>query len=120
MKNLYDLRPELAKGGFSWSMRMGDVSGLPCYSIAKTKATERVYNTLPTDTQIRQFIVENINDLMEDNIVLGGWENDGKYYLDTSEIFDKGSITLDKALDIAHQRQQLAIYDLENNKEIKL
>ena len=57
---------------------------------------------------------------MEDNIVLGGWENDGKYYLDTSEIFDKGSITLDKALDIAHQRQQLAIYDLENNKEIKL
>ena len=57
MKTLYDLRPELAKGGFSWSMRIGDVSGLPLCSISKTKHTERVYVELPTDAQIRQFIV---------------------------------------------------------------
>ncbi len=120
MKNLYDLRPELAKGGFSWSMKLGDVSGLPCYSIALNKASERVYNELPTNAQIRQFIIENIGKLMEDNIVIGGWESDGKYYLDTSELFSKDDVSLGGALQIASRRHQLAIYDLENNKEIKL
>jgi|TARA_Y100000052_G_C2947637_1_gene84977 hypothetical protein len=120
MKTLYDLRPELAKGGFSWSMRIGDVSGLPLYSIAKTKHTERVYDELPTDAQIRQFIVENIAELMEEMTVLGGWENDGKYYLDVAEIHSKDDISLGGAIQLGNMRKQLAIYDLENNKEIKL
>ena len=120
MKNLYDLRPELAKGGFSWSLHVGNVAGFSCYSIALNKASERIYNELPTNAQIRQFIVENISKLMEDNIVIGGWESDGKYYLDTAELFSKDDVSLGGALQIASRRHQLAIYDLENNKEIKL
>lgn len=120
MKNLYDLRPELAKGGFSWSMQLGNVAGMPFYTIALNKASERVYDELPTNTEIRQFIVENIGELIEDNIVLGGWEHKGKYYLDTSELFNKNDISLGGALQLASKRHQIAIYDLETNKEYKV
>jgi len=118
MRNLYDLRPELAKGGFSWSMLLGDLSGLPFYAISKNKAS--IYKELPTDAQIRQFIVDHITDLIDDDIILGGWEHKGKYYLDTSELFDKNEISLGGALQIASRRHQIAIYDLETNTEIKL
>ena len=120
MKNLKDLRPELSNGGFSWSMQIGDVSGLPLYSIATEKKTEKVFTELPTDTQIRQYIVENIEELIEENKVFGGWKHDGKYYLDIAEIFHKQDMSLGGAIQMGKMRKQIAIYDLENNKEIGL
>ncbi len=120
MRKLTDLRPELSKGGFSWSIHIGDVSGLPFYSIATHKKTEKIFDQLPTDSQIRQYILENINDLIREEIVLGGWEYEGKYYLDTAELFSKEDLSLGGAIQMGNMRKQIAIYDLENNKEIEL
>ena len=120
MKNLKDIRPELSKGGFSWSMQIGDVSGLPLYSIATQKKTEKIFAHLPTDTQIRQYIVDNIEELLQENKVFGGWKHEDKYYLDIAEIFHKQDMSLGGAIQMGKRRKQLAIYDLENNKEIGL
>ena len=89
-------------GGFRYSLTFGDVFGTDNYSVAVAKDTEKVFDGLPS--------------LLD---VLGGREHEGKYYLDVAELLSKGDYTLRQAVSVGQDREQIAIFDLAEGKEIK-
>ena len=69
-------------------------------------------------THLQDYITKYSEDLKEGNANLGAWFNaeDGKTYLDTSYRFD----TLEEAVAFGKANNQLAIFDLNTFKEIRL
>lgn len=67
---------------------------------------------------LQEYIAKYSEDLKEGNANLGAWFNteDGKTYLDTSYRFD----TLEEAVAFGKANNQLAIFDLNTFKEIRL
>jgi hypothetical protein len=75
---------------------------------------ERIFDTTKIDnTTIEKFVNENHAILSQPGHFIGGWVNEGKTYLDVSEVLDDKS----KALDAAEARDEKAVYDLSNYEE---
>lgn len=108
----------LNNGGFSYSLTLGDVSGTQNYSVAFNKASENVFDSLPTDAEYREYITKYINELSREDMVLGAWEHEGKYYLDMAQLLDKRSYSKEAAISTGKHRNQIAIFDLEYMEEI--
>ena len=77
----------------------------------------------PETIQEKDFTVAKLatefNSISKDAVkgdCFGAWLNEGLWYLEKSKIIDD----LDQALSIARQNNQIAIYDVANNEEIKL
>jgi hypothetical protein len=64
---------------------------------------------------------DNLSRWAEESGFFGGWtdENTGVVYIDAVDILSK-ECTLDFALTLASEREQIAIYDLHENKTIYL
>lgn len=119
MKNLRDARHELAtNGGFSYSLHYGNVGGTPQYSISIAKELERVYDQLPTDDEIAEYVNTNITLLEKEDYFLGGWEHKGQYYLDVAQSLSKREYSREAAKQVGRERDQIAIFDLEYFEEI--
>lgn len=118
--NLRDLNTALIEnGGFSYSLHFGDVTGTQNYSVAFSVVCEEIFDSIPTESDYQEYINNHITLLSREDFVLGGWEHEGKYYLDIAQLFDKRSYSKDKAIQIGQERNQIAIYDLEYGEEIK-
>ena len=78
--------------------------------VASYKATQNSFSE--TDLQ------SVVNHALSHDGVVGKWFNDkdGKYYYDSNKVFSN----LDDALKFAKENEQLAIFDLDNKKEIRL
>ena len=109
----------IENGGFSYSLTLGDVFGTDNYSVAVAKDTERVFDGLPSLVDIRKYVDQHLDLLSQDGFILGGWEHEGKYYLDVAELLSKGEYTLRQAISIGQEREQIAIFDLQEGKEIE-
>ena len=105
-------------GGFSYSLSLGDVFGTDNYSVAVAKDTEKVFDGLPSLLDIRKYVDLHLDRLSQDDYVLGGWEHEGKYYLDVAELLPTDQYSEDEAKLVGRNRQQIAIYNLATNQEI--
>jgi fructokinase len=61
-----------------------------------------------------------INHALKHDCVVGGWfnETDGKYYFDSNKVFDINE--LEQAVEFGIKNEQLAIFDIDNMREIRL
>lgn len=59
-----------------------------------------------------------ISHALKHNNIVGGWLNseNGYYYFDSVKVFEESK--LDEAIEFAKENEQMAIYDLTNQKEI--
>jgi hypothetical protein len=74
---------------------------------------ETVINGEAKPEDVQKFVNENKDILSQPNHYIGGWVNDGKTYLDVSEVHNDKATALDKA----EARDEIAIYDLGNGEE---
>ena len=119
MRNLREVREELAnKGGFSYSLHYGDLAGSQQYSVAYSKHTEKVFDQLPTDAEVADYVNSNITLLEKEDLFFGGWEHEGRYYLDVAQHLSKREYSREAAIQVGRDREQLAIFDLEYLEEI--
>lgn len=109
----------LENGGFSYSLTFGDVFGTQNYSVAYAKGTEKVFDELPTANDYEEYINKHITLLAREDFVLGGWEHEGKFYLDVAQLLPKREYSKDKAIKIGQERDQIAIFDLGYGEEIE-
>lgn len=118
--NLRTLNTELTEnGGFSYSLTFGSMAGTQNYSVAYAKETEKVFDHLPTEDDYNEYINSHITLLAREDFVLGGWEYEGRYYIDVAQLLDKRSYSKNMAVQTGNDRQQEAIYDLEHGETIK-
>ena len=61
-----------------------------------------------------------ISHALKHDCVVGGWfnETDGKYYFDSNKVFDINE--LEQAVEFGIKNEQLAIFDIDNMREIRL
>lgn len=78
---------------------------------------ERILNKQDFNLKnIRAYVSDKFEKLVEPNMFIGSWENKGKIYLDTSmNISNK-----EEAIRIARELGELAIFDIENGETIYL
>jgi hypothetical protein len=74
---------------------------------------ETVINGEAKPEDVQKFVNENKDILSQPNHYIGGWVNDGKTYLDVSEVHNDKATALGKA----EARDEIAIYDLGNGEE---
>lgn len=118
--NLRNLNTALIEnGGFSYSLTYGDVYGSDNYSVAFHKATENVFDKLPTEADYQEYVNKHITLLAKEDFILGGWEHEGKYYLDVAQLLPKNEYSKEAAVKVGQEREQIAIFDLQIGKEIK-
>lgn len=90
------------------------------FAVAPVKALEIVVDQNQINDDILQSYVDNIKELsdrMNRDVYAGGWlnEDNGKYYLDATVVFD----TMEDALYVAEAAQQEAIFDLGTFNETR-
>ena len=118
--NLRTLNTELIEnGGFSYSLTLGNVYGSDNYSVAFHKETENVFEKLPTETDYKEYVNKHITLLAREDFILGGWEHEGKFYLDVAQLLPKDKYSKENAITVGQERDQIAIFDLQIGKEIK-
>ena len=110
-----------ANGGVTWNIANGR-SPRTGFAVAISKRIERIIERPLFDSDIEEFCRDNSqaiaagNLVFKDQVCLGLWKNEGKWYLDLSIACD----TLDEALTIGRQSRQLAVYDLANGKDVRI
>lgn len=105
----------IANGGVTINLE-GD---LPNKGIAFSpyKDTETIIDADKfSQDDVTNFMVKHADKLSQPGNHMGAWENEGKIYLDISQVGDKNSKTLQNAIDA----KQLAAFDLENFTEVPL
>lgn len=90
------------------------------YMVALDKHEVIFDNTLDRDTKLqllKVFVRDNVEILLIEGMYFGAWldKDTNRVYLDVSTNFR----TLRKALEVAKENVQLAVWDVENKKEIK-
>lgn len=116
------------ESGFTYNLQYGYTPSSG-YSISIFKNAEASYNHIPTIGQLADYVLNNYHLLyntqegqrlypqkMFHDVCLGGWMDDetGVYYLDCSIVVP----TLEKALQLARENEQLAIFDLSKFQTI--
>ena len=120
--NIKTLSAAIKKGGFTYSLSLGNLANEPFWAVGLNKNTEKVFDSPPTTADIEAYILSNRGELFSASYdrVLGGWEHKGKYYLDVSVVIRKDNPlnTLEGVLTYAKANDQIAIFDLESMTEI--
>jgi hypothetical protein len=103
-----------SNGGTTYNLLTGNMAGTPNYAVSIYPDRERIVDGV--DFDVLEGYVEENEDLLSDvKNSFGAWSNNGKVYLDVvATIPDQA-----QAIELAKQHNQLAIYDLQNNKEIR-
>jgi hypothetical protein len=118
--NLRTLNTELIEnGGFSYSLTFGNVFGSDNYSVAFSKETEKVFGNLPTEADYQDYVNKHITLLAREDFILGGWEHEGEFYLDVAQLLPKDAYSEGAAIKVGQEREQKAIFDLQEGKEIE-
>jgi hypothetical protein len=118
MKNTILGAIECAKenGGVTYQLDNGILAGLPFYCISKSGYELRVDDL--TEEVVKDYILQHAELLAQDGACLGMWKSDnGQFYLDVTDLWDKEEYTLEGALEIGRLRDQQAIFDLETMTE---
>lgn len=110
--NLKDLFPALQQGGFSYSTEFGSLSGAKAYAIS-IPGYKKIYESI-TEEDIREYFQKHSEFVaLKPERFIGGWQHDGKYFLDVCDTWDKDEYTLEGAVEIGRLRDQISIFDLE-------
>jgi GNAT superfamily N-acetyltransferase len=105
----------IEKGGISYDP-VSSTQKTSGYAVAVHPGREQIINEPPTAKHIQQYVAKNDDAFQKDpGAHLGAWENGGNWYLDISHI----TPDLDKAMDLARQHNQKAIFDLDNFQDIQ-
>jgi hypothetical protein len=119
MKNLREVQEQLAtNGGFSYSLTFGSLGNTPNYSISYAKEVEHIFDSIPTEDEVREYVNKHITLLAREEFFLGGWEHNGRYYLDVAQTLSKREYSREAAIQTGIDRDQIAIFDLEYFEEI--
>lgn len=87
------------------------------FAYAPFKGTEYVKPVKEfTEADIIKFFDKNYDKISKKGKYLGGWVSEGNVYLDISEVGEASAKTLEKA----QRGKQLAVFDLENFKDVNL
>jgi hypothetical protein len=100
-------------GGATYSLQWGNVSGLPFYSCAIGKETEKRFSGIFSRAELSAYISEHSELLASDRYALGAWVDEGVYYLDIVQLLEKRAYSKEMAVNVGRERQQIAIFDLE-------
>jgi len=103
--------------GFSVTMEGKELTSGNCHGYAVSlMAHEKRFSDRPTPAQLREYITAHIVPLISGSCVLGGWEDDGIFYLDVSAVvFGRGEAML-----VAADNKQKAIYSFQTGEIIRL
>jgi len=101
-------------GGASLNINTGELNPKKGYFVSIAGAEKKIRSFAGDD--LKNYILENSDLLLEQGVFLGGWVHEGKIFLDCSQqIFDKR-----EAIIKGIKRGQIAIYDASNGLEISL
>lgn len=107
----------LKEGGVSYSLTYGNLSGRKGYTVSPYKdREEKVSDSEFSANDLQAFIASNAELLAQDNHFIGAWVDNKIVYLDVSVLVASKK----KALKMAKECNQLAIYNLTENKVIML
>jgi hypothetical protein len=119
MKNLREVQEQFAtNGGFSYSLTFGRVGQTANYIVSYAKNVEQIFDSIPTEDEVREYVNKHITLLAREEFFLGGWVEGGRYYLDVSQLLSKREYSREAAIQVGIDRDQIAIYDLEYLEEI--
>lgn len=100
-------------GGTTYNLTIGDMVGTPNFSVSVYPERERIVDGV--DFDILEGFIDDNEDLLKDPAnSLGAWTTDGKIYLDVVVTIPDQ----ERAIDLAKQNNQIAIWDLQNGREI--
>ena len=103
-----------ANGGITYNISQGNLAGTDNYAVSIYPDRE-VITEGPVDfDRLENFIINNEDLLNDPKNSFGSWINNGKIYLDVIVTVPNK----EEALRLAHQNNQLAIFDLKNMQEI--
>jgi len=100
-------------GGVTYNIAKGNMAGTPNYSVSIYPDREKIEEGVDFD-RLEGYLDGNEDLLMDPNNSFGAWSNEGKVYLDVVVTVPDQA----KAIELAKQHNQIAIWDLQNNKEI--
>lgn len=103
--------------GFSVTMTGKVLTSENCHGYAVSlMAHEKRFADRPLPAQLREYINSHIMPLMNGLVVLGGWEDEGVFYLDVSVIVQNQ----EEALRLAAENKQSAIYSFDTGEIIRV
>jgi len=103
-----------SSGGVTYNLSQGNMAGTDNYSVSIYPDRSKILPSGVDFDEIENFIVANEDLLNNASNSFGAWTHDGKVYLDVvATIPDQ-----QKAVDLGKQHNQIAIWDLKNNREI--
>jgi hypothetical protein len=111
--------------GFSYSLALNKIfeAGEPFYFVSVPEHEwKREFSPfmLETSELIKNYVDSHQSELLKPQNVLGAWVYNGLLYLDVSEAVHQRHKTLETVLKLAKSRNQLAIFDLLNNRTINI
>lgn len=124
MESIHDIhidnlwRLVYSNGGFTASTKLRTINNTSGY-IASMAGYETVIPLQVLTYDVFSALVlryRNMANIRGDNANIGTWESDGKLYFDISFVFND----LSSALKFAEDNNQLAVWDIANNCEIKV
>jgi hypothetical protein len=119
MKNLTEVQDQLAtNGGFSYGLALGDLGSTENYSVSYAKDVEQIFDSIPTEDEVLEYVNKHITLLAREDFFLGGWAHKGQYYLDVAQALSKREYSREAAIQVGREREQIAIFDLEYFEEI--
>ncbi len=105
------------KGGFSFNMEYGFNPPKEGYMVGGI-APPLIFDNIEALSKGKDGILFYLNKYasVSEVMFLGGWENEGKIYIEPSEMYTSRCIALMKG----KRRKELTIYDLEKGEDIIL
>jgi hypothetical protein len=105
-------------GGSTFNLHKGSLSGTPHYAVSVFPERGVIIDGPASPEAIASFVQKNADLLQDPDNSIGTWFNneDGKTYLDISVTKE----SLDDALRLGQEKNQLAIFDLNKFEEIKV
>jgi len=116
IKSILNLQKK--NGGVTYNIRWGNQEKQNLFVVSLfPDLGDVIKGNLLTSNKLQTFIEKNIELLLNPRCALGTWYNkdDNKTYVDISAIFFDKNL----AIKLANKYNQIAIWDLQNNQEIK-
>ncbi len=108
----------LENGGFTYNIKDGSFAS-DGFAVAVYNDKEYIFEAADEYEALAgivQYTANNMQTLLEKNVFLGGWVDDGNVYLDCSVVLQDKN----EAIELGKTHKQLAIFDLSTFEEIRL
>lgn len=106
----------LTQGGATFNLNTGQIDCDKGYGVSLEEHEQVFLKDEYTEEDLKKFLLKNVGLLYDDDIEVGGWIEEGKVYLDLTEVIEDKSEAITKAVN----RNQLAIFDFEKKEVIEL